>query len=88
MDEPSEAAIGEEEPRLPCSLCERECFHQHTTVVLIVGNTTVQVACHECALRFRHLVKLSLAAARQLRRRERELEALEERQFEGEETRG
>jgi len=86
MDEPTEATIAEEEPHLPCSLCERDCFRQHVTITLVVGQTTVQVACPECAHRFRTIVKLSLAAARQLCRRQRELDEREAR--EEEETRG
>lgn len=72
MDEPTEAEINETEPHLPCSLCERDCWGEE--VQIMVGMVVVQVACPACAMRFRHLLKLCLAAARQLGRRARELD--------------
>lgn len=75
MDEPTEARLSKDEPHLECSLCERECFDDH--VHLSLGHTVIQVACPDCAARFRTIVKISLAAARQLARRDRELEAKE-----------
>lgn len=84
MDEPTEATISRVAPHLRCSLCEADCFDDHVQVSL--GHLVVQVACPECANQFRHIFKLSLAAARSLRRRARELD---EREVETEkETRG
>lgn len=80
-----EAAI-DDEGRLPCSLCECDCFEDGSHIFISWGHTVIQVACPSCANRFREIFRMSLAAARAMSRKQR---ADEERGKElEEETRG
>lgn len=83
MDELTEAGL-DAEGRLSCSLCERDCSAFHVSLEL--DGQALQVACPGCAASFRAIVGLALAAARQLCRRQRELDERETKAEE--ETRG
>lgn len=50
MADITEARV-EEDGTIACAICERNCFADHTMVVL--GNVTIWVACRSCEQVFR-----------------------------------
>lgn len=61
MAEIHEAAV-EEDGRLECAICKRNCFADHA--MLTLGNTTIWVSCRSCEQVFRVEVRALMSRLR------------------------